>query len=230
MKPKDLKMPYIWAKRCVVLQDGVLYIPELIGNYRDFEFPLWESPSIFGNRNPVNIEYCSGNGHWIVAKAIENPHENWVAVEKNFDRVRRIWSKAKNQSITNLFIVYGEGVRFTSLYVPKETISKVFVNFPDPWPKRRHWKNRIIAFPFLNEMTRILKDQSEMFLVTDDPEYSDAIVDELRAFPHFKSKFGESRYSEEMEGYGSSNFEDLWRSQGKAIRYHQFLFERSLNG
>lgn len=230
MKPKDLKMPYTWAKRRVLLQEGVLFIPELLKTYDDFSFPRWESPLVFGNDRPIHVEYCSGNGHWIIAKAIENPLVNWVAVEKQFDRVRQIWSKAKNNRLSNLLIVYGEGVKFTSLYVTSHTISRVFVNFPDPWPKRRHWKHRIIQAPFLREMARAMGEEGEIFLVTDDAEYSSAIIQEMKAFPDFISKFEAPYYAEDLPGYGSSYFEGLWRSQGKAIRYHQFIYRESRHG
>lgn len=227
MKPKDLKIPYSWDKRHIVLKDQVLFIPELIEDYSDFHFPSWESPLIFGNNCPTNIEYCSGNGHWIAAKALENRDQNWVAVEKNFERVRRIWSKKINHNLSNLLIVYGEGVKFTSHFVQSHSIRAVYVNFPDPWPKRRHWKHRIIQSPFLKEMTRVMKEGGDLFLVTDDPAYSSAIIEEITAFPQFKSHFDKPYYKEDLWGYGSSYFEELWRSQGKAIRYHQFLLRKA---
>jgi tRNA (guanine-N7-)-methyltransferase len=82
MKPEDLKAPFTWNARKVMIEDRILYIPTRCETYDDFSFPGWSAPDLFGNDNPVHIEYCSGNGAWIAEKAVGNPNINWVAVEK----------------------------------------------------------------------------------------------------------------------------------------------------
>ena len=93
MKPKDLKYPYKWENRLPVLKEGIFYVPKFYKHHSSDLFPNWEV--VFENDWPVNIEYCSGNGEWIIHKAQEQPLENWVAVEHNFERVRKIFSKKK---------------------------------------------------------------------------------------------------------------------------------------
>ena len=88
MKPKDLKSPYKWEGRCPLLQDRVFYVPGYYHKHRAELFPSWQE--LFGNDHPVCIEYCSGNGEWIIHKAQSHPEINWVAVELNFDQVEKI--------------------------------------------------------------------------------------------------------------------------------------------
>lgn len=222
MKPKDLKVPFPWNNRSVLIEDRVFYVPTRCKDYSTFTFPGWNHPSLFGNDNPIQIEYCSGNGAWIAEKALQNPHLNWVAVEKKFARAQKIWSKLKNMNLDNLIVLCGEGYKATHLYMPPESFVAAFINFPDPWPKKRHAKNRLIRPEFVDQICRVLKKECTFTLVTDDPDYSSRMIEEMSRSPGFQSSFPDPYYITEMEGYGNSYFEILWREQGKTIRFHQF--------
>lgn len=215
MRPTDLKSNYTFKDRRVYINDSVFYVP-VFYNYTDFEFPGWEA--IFQNQNPVNIEYCSGNGDWIAAKAQEFPHINWVAVEINFERARKIWSKLKNNNLQNLFIVCGDGRVVTKHYFPKESIQNVFINFPDPWPKNSHAKHRIMQGEFLQELYECMAQGAAFTLVTDDEDYSKRSIALMKKIDLFHSVFFLNEYPE----YGTSYFEELFRAQGKQIHYHQW--------
>lgn len=219
MRPKDLKFPYKWAERRPHLADGVLYVPDYYENHREFSFPDWKT--IFGNDKPVVIEYCTGNGTWIAEKA-KDTSNNWVAVEWRFERVRKIWSKAKNYGLTNLFIVCGEAQTFAREYLSSESIDQVYINFPDPWPKEKHAKNRIFQQPFIHQIARTVKPAGLVTVVTDDPPYSEQVSREMLAHPAWVSSFPDPYFVTEWEGYGTSYFEELWRGKGKVIRYFQF--------
>lgn len=222
MKPKDLKSVFGWDDRRVLIKERVWYFPDY---YEDanFIFPGWDSSQLFGNNKPIHVEYCSGNGTWIANKAKQYPNINWVAVEIQFKRVRKIWSKIQNEGLDNLIVVCGEGNRWTKTYVADNTISKAYVNFPDPWPKGRHAKHRIISPAFAAEIGRILVPGGQIMMVTDDAPYSDIMVDTFRDAQGFKPLHPEPYYTTEFNDYGSSYFDELWRDKGREIRYHQFL-------
>ena len=220
MNPKNLKYPFSWKDRKPYLDDKVLYIPDYYTAHQEWTFPGWQS--LFGNANPVHIEYCSGNGLWIINKAKEFPEKNWVAVEWQFERARKIWSKMKNEGLSNLLIVAGEAVTFTKEYLPSHEIAEAYVNFPDPWPKERHAKNRLFQELFISQLARILCPQGKLIVATDDHDYSIQISEKVRENISFSSKFDMPYYVTEWPGYGDSYFDHLWRSQGKKIHYFQF--------
>lgn len=222
MRPKDLKSPFDWENRHVTIEDRIWYVPGNFEDYHLFTFPGWHHSSIFDEQKPICLEFCSGNGAWIAEKARSSPNFNWVAIERKFVRVRKIWSKIKNLNLKNLLAVCSEGYTLSEKYLPSESVQKVFINFPDPWPKTRHGKHRIIQAPFIKEMSRILQLNGELTIVTDDEDYSKSIIKILREFPTFQSLCGEDYCVEEYPQYGTSYFEDLWRGQGKKIRYHLF--------
>lgn len=223
MQNEELILPYAWDQRQVLIQDRIFHAPSRYAAGPSFHFPGWNAPELFGNNLPVQIEYCSGNGAWIADKAASFPKLNWVAVEMKWARVCKIWGQIKRRGLSNLIVVYGEGQEATKHYFPPECAEQVFVNFPDPWPKKRHAKHRLINPSFIAEIARLLKPGALLTLVTDDPHYSQVMIKALQAQPLLTSCYENPFYTSELPGYGSSFFEDFWRQQGKLIRYHQYL-------
>ena len=222
MKPIDLKYPFRWEERRPELSQRVLFVPSHYQNHQDWKFPGWEDPAFFGKKGKVIVEYCSGNGSWIVQKAFSSPEDHWVAIEKKFDRVRKIWSKSQKAALKNLLIICGEALTFNRFYLPPDSVDEIYINFPDPWPKLKHAKNRLIQAPFIEELLRILKEGGRATFVTDDEKYSKQMIKEMLAFPQWKSVFPFPFYKTEWENYGASYFDSLWRQKGKIIHYHQF--------
>ncbi len=217
MRPKDLKSPFSWEGRKVLIQDRIWHVP----NYYDdpaFVFPGWEAQELFGNDKPVKVEFCSGNGCWIVEKAKAHPEYNWVAVELKFKRVRKIWSKIKNHELDNLIAVCGEGLNISRRYIPNESVEEVFVNFPDPWPKDRHAKHRIIKASFADEVARILTPTGTITMVTDDPPYSEQMSTTFQKHETFRADL----VTPKSEEYGNSYFHQLWVNLGRNIHFHRF--------
>lgn len=225
MKPKHFRPPFYFEDRRVLIQDQILTIPENYDDWRSFTFPGWASPEIFGNDNPVHVEYCTGNGTWIAQRAHDHPDINWVAVEKRYDRVAKIWSKIQNMGLKNLFCVWGEGHTATREYFPDGSISTVYINFPDPWPKKKHHKHRLMKPEFIAQLHRILQPEGTLTFVTDDVEYSELATVELQNAEGFASLHAAPYYCSDLPGYGTSYFDSLWRGHGKQIRYHQYRRE-----
>jgi tRNA (guanine-N7-)-methyltransferase len=219
MKPKDL---YIPIGQEVIIKDKMIFVPQR-GEIAPFSFPAWSSSDLFENENPITIEYCSGNGFWILEKAKQHPNRNFIAVERQFLRARKIWAKTHNYGLSNVVVAWAEGMLFTSLCIQDASIEEVYVNFPDPWPKRRHAKNRIIKQPFIREMERIVRTGAHITLVTDDETYSAIMIQEMEQSKPFVSELPPPYYIEPPADYGTSFFDDLFRKKGKQIRFHRYI-------
>lgn len=220
--PLSLRYPYPWPERRPTLSQGVFFVPAHYAHHARTLFPGWEI--LFAQRAPVVIEYCSGNGAWIVEKAKQHPEKNWVAVERKFERLQKMWKKREKLALTNLLLVCGEAWTFTHYYTPTDSVAEVFVNFPDPWPKVKHAKHRLIQPPFVQELARVMRTGASITLVTDDIPYSEEIMAHMRAHPQFSSKLKAPHFTTHVEGYGTSYFDALFRQKGKAIRY--LIFEK----
>ncbi|MBX9923641.1 MAG: tRNA (guanosine(46)-N7)-methyltransferase TrmB [Rhabdochlamydiaceae bacterium] len=222
MKPKNLKFPFDWESRAPLLQDDVFYVPN---HYEQHD--LWSKEKLLGEHfsrfASISVEYCAGNGAWIAEKAKENLDVLWIAVDKRFDRVRKIWAKKQNLALDNLFIVCGDAFTFTKNYLPSGVVNEIFINFPDPWPKARHAKHRVVQNYFVQEMARVSKEGGEAVWVTDDAPYSLQILSEMLEGKIWEPSFNHPFYTTTWPTYGTSFFEALWKEQGKEIRYMKFI-------
>jgi tRNA (guanine-N7-)-methyltransferase len=223
MKPKNLKCPFTWETRRPLLTDGVLFVPQYYQNHAEWGVLNLEDPEVFKRPAPVVVEYCSGNGAWIIEKARQHPEWNWVAVEKRFDRVRKIWSKARNLKLENLLVVCGEALEFTRYYLPSQCLLASYINFPDPWPKEKHAKHRLFQGAFISEMSRVVSPDGVATVVTDDPIWAERISHAMQKTQEWRSKFAAPYFVTEWPDYGSSYFNELWLEKGRTIHYMQFI-------
>lgn len=218
MKAKDLRFPYCWEERKPIIHDKILFIP----NYY-FGHDIWvksgEPWTFFPNDNPIHVEFCSGNGEWVINQAISYPNINWIAVEIDFSRVRKIWSKRANQRISNLFIVCGRAQEFIKHYVTEDLFSEIFIHFPDPWPRKKQAKHRLFQHEFLLFLNSSLRRNGKLHLVTDVEIYIDASIQLIKRLPIWDYWYEWPHFIINKEKVGSSWFHRLWIEKGKDIFY-----------
>ena len=131
---------------------------------------------LFGNTNPVELELGAGDGSFIVRHAAEHPECNFLAIERLLGRLRKIDRKARMQGLTNL-----RGMRIEAGYLLERmlapgSLSAIHVYFPDPWPKRRHWKHRLIQNAFAPFAHEALAIGGTVYLRTDHTGYFDQML------------------------------------------------------
>jgi tRNA (guanine-N7-)-methyltransferase len=221
-KPSDLIIPFSFEKRRPIIIERFFFIPTFYDKHGEWGGLDLAAKEIFSEYQMVNIEYCSGNGQWILDKAQKSPHLNWIAVEFRFERARKIWIKAHNLGLKNILVVFGEAFCFSKHYLKKDTISNIFINFPDPWPKKRHEKHRLVTPEFMKELSRIVVEGGIATLVTDDSPTQELMVAAALSSERWKALFKHPHFTDHLEDYGSSYFDSLWKSKGKKIKYLQF--------
>lgn len=217
MRPKNLKYPFSWEQRKPIFYEGVLFVPKYYEKHKDYCLQ-----SVIKFKGPFFIEYCSGNGDWIIEQAQMNKDYFWIAVEKQFDRVRKIWSKMHNHKVKNLLIVCADALTFTKEYLWKGAAQEIFVNFPDPWPKQRHAKNRLIQEPFINAITEIIRRGGKAVYTTDHYPYVCQMIEEMQRNCAWQSVFPKPFFTQVWKGYGRSWFADLFEKKGKQIYFTHY--------
>ncbi|MCI0382342.1 MAG: tRNA (guanosine(46)-N7)-methyltransferase TrmB [Chlamydiae bacterium] len=222
MKPKDLKYPFPWEDRKPLLLNQIFFIPDHYALHGEQKIDL---PS-FNQNTKIMIEYCSGNGSWVTQKALENPESSWIAVERQFERVQKIYAKVHNLGLKNLLVVCGEAKIFTHFYLSGDLIDEAYINFPDPWPKSKHAKHRLMQLEFIEELSRIIKPKGMLMVVTDDANYVEEILEKMGKNENWACRYEYPHFRTSQENYGSSYFDTLWRSKGKTIHYLKFQNEK----
>ena len=221
-KASDLKIPFVWADRRPILLDRALYVPGHYDRHEEWGRLNWSDEQIFGNDKPVIIEFCCGNGQWIGAKAKAHPEFNWIGVDRLFERARKVWARIHREERDNLFIACSEALIFVRHYVPSHSVHAIYVNFPDPWPKLRHAKNRLIRQEFLQELLRTVKPGGQAHFVTDDFPYAEWMLKELSLVPGWNPLHAAPHYITDCPDFGDSFFRDLWLKKGRTIYYLQY--------
>lgn len=222
-KPTDLKIPFVWENRRPILLEKFCYVPSVYDHKKDDSFLSWSNPAVFPNAAPVILEYCSGNGQWICEKAKLHPEYNWVALDLRFDRSRKTWVRLHKEKISNLYVICGDARVLTQYYLPENSLASIFMNFPDPWPKLRHAKHRLVQSPFIQQMQKLLLPNAEAIFVTDDFTYAGQMLEVLLNEKELLPKRSSPHYILNPEGYGISFFSELWKKKGKNIYLLPFI-------
>lgn len=129
--------------------------------------------SIFKNNNKIELEIGMGKGDFIINKALTNPDINYIGVEKYPTVLLKAFKKLKDKKIDNLKIVCVDANNIDEIF--NKEISKIYLNFSDPWPKKKHSNRRLTSPIFLNKYSKIFEADYEIEMKTDNKnlfEYS----------------------------------------------------------
>jgi tRNA (guanine-N7-)-methyltransferase len=141
---------------------------------------------IFPAPQPVEIEIGAGDGSFLVAYAKAHPELNIVGLERLLGRLRKIERKSRRLGLQNVRLLRLEAAYFVQYMLPPASVEAFHIYFPDPWPKRRHWKNRLINDAFAVSLRSALKEGGVVYLRTDDLPYFAQMVDVFSRNPNFE--------------------------------------------
>lgn len=153
---------------------GVEYQPELM----NFE-------TLFGRTVPVVLEIGFGNGETLVEQAAANPDKDFIGIEVHEPGIGHCMLKAEEAGVTNLRLVNHDAIEVLRHQVPQHSLSRLNLYFPDPWPKKRHHKRRIVATPFLELVADRLSDGGTLNIATDWANYAEHIDEILSRSDRF---------------------------------------------
>ena len=126
---------------------------------------------LFPRPQPLEVELGSGDGTFIAQCAQRLPDRNFLAVERLLGRLRKIDRKGLRAGLANLRLVRIEASYLLEYLLPPESVHALHVYFPDPWPKRKHRKNRLINERFTELAAQALTPGGAVYLRTDDQDY-----------------------------------------------------------
>ena len=136
---------------------------------------------LFGNGNPVVMEIGFGMGEATAAIAAENPDVNYLGVEVYRPGIGRLLLNMAERAISNVRIVERDAVEVVLGMIQPRSLAGVHLFFPDPWPKKRHHKRRLVKRPFTEALAERLKPGGYLYMVTDWEDYAHWALGELTA-------------------------------------------------
>ncbi len=132
-------------------------------------FPRQEN--LPGCSSPLCMEIGFGYGEHIVGMALRYPHINFIGCEPFINGVATLLKHIDDNKVENISILYGDA-RLLIDKLPEACIDKLFILFPDPWPKAKHHKKRIISAANLKSIARIMKNSGKLLIATDHVDYA----------------------------------------------------------
>ena len=123
--------------------------------------------SYFQNNNPIYIEIGMGKGQFIIENAKRYPNINFIGIEK-YDSILALALKKINVELPNLVMLRLDAFNIDSIF--KEEIETIYLNFSDPWPKKRHAKRRLTSPEFLKKYDLIFKNNNHIVMKTDNKD------------------------------------------------------------
>ena len=170
--------------------------------------------------NVRELEIGCGNGKFIVELAMNNKDKYFIGIEYSYKAAKKAVSKAYKRNIKNLTIIFGEANNVIDEYLNgKYYFDKIYLNFPDPWPKKKHAHRRIFTKDFLNKMYPLLKDDGIFYSVTDDDTYALEIMNPIyKEAENFKNIL-DNDYVHKLEGYGVTLYEEKMRAVGHNLYF-----------
>ncbi len=140
---------------------------------------------LFPKPAPLEVELGSGDGSFLVEYAQRLPDHNFIGVERLLGRLRKIERKSQRAGLQNLKAVRIESGYFLKFLLPKLSAAAIHVYFPDPWPKRKHRRNRLINEFFPALASEVLTPGGTVYLRTDDADYFEQMLSVFNASPLF---------------------------------------------
>lgn len=168
---------------------------------------------------PLEIDLGCGDGGFLLDLAALHPDRNFLGIEKLFGRARKVARQAARRDLRNVRAFQVDSPYAVRYLLPTGGVARLHLLFPDPWPKVKHAKNRLVQPGFCDDVRRILEPAGEWLFKTDHPDY----FAEVREVVAASGLFREADWNESDFPYPLTDFERLWLAEGKPIHRARFL-------
>jgi tRNA (guanine-N7-)-methyltransferase len=164
----------------------------------DDQAPL-DFVSLFGRRAPVILEIGFGSGETLATLAAAHPENDYLGIEVHRPGVGRLLQRLDAEGIANARVVVADAKEVIERRIADDSLDAVLIYFPDPWPKKRHHKRRLVQSEFVALLRRKLRRGATLRLATDWRDYAEHMMAVLSAAEGFENVAGHGGYAERGE-------------------------------
>ena len=173
--------------------------------------------AIFGNDAPVEIEIGSGDGAFLLARAVATPTYNLLGIEHASGKSRRLAARLARIAAPHVRALHADAT-FAIALIPSGSVAAYHVYFPDPWPKRRHTERRIFTPRFTAALARTLRPRGALLVATDVASYMATIRDVILD----DGAFIEIAPGDDHPGFTTA-FAHKYRAEGRTLHLGRFI-------
>ncbi len=172
---------------------------------------------LFGNANPVTLEIGFGNGEALAETAALHPEQNYLGIEVHGPGVGALMIKLARQHSSNGRILQTDAMELLRHHIPPCSLQGVLLFFPDPWPKKKHHKRRIVQSEFAGLVRQTLKPGGTLHMATDWEHYAQQMLAVLSATEGFDNAAGAGNYAPRPASRTLTKFERRGQRLGHAV-------------
>lgn len=176
--------------------------------------------ALFGQHAPLEVDLGCGKGRFLLAHASAHPDVNFIGTDIQVGRLQKIRKRAEAAGIGNIRLMHTDSVYTLDYLLPRESVSRFYLYFPDPWPKRKHHRRRVVQPEFLTLAHRALHKKGELHIATDHEGYFQHIESVVKGDPRFDVIPPFEPPAEEK-----TDFEVLFT--GKGMKVHRYSCRRN---
>ena len=184
---------------------GIEFSPKII----NFE-------EIFESYKPLILDIGFGSGESTINHAISHPENNYLAVEVHRPGIGRLLNKIEENTLTNIKIIRYDVIDILQEQIPDYSLTQIFIFFPDPWPKKRHHKRRLINTQLIKLIKKKLVMHGRLHIATDWEDYANNIMEIGNADSELINLAGYNNYSPRPEWRTETRFEH----RGKKLEHN----------
>lgn len=162
---------------------------------------------VFGRSAPRTLEIGFGNGASLAIMAAQAPEHDFLGIEVHRPGVGHLLQEIERLALSNLRVICADAVEVLQQHVPPASLDHVLLFFPDPWPKKRHHKRRILQASFVELIRARLKPGGNFHMATDWQEYAEQMLEVMDNAPGFSNSAGRGQYAVKPDYRPETKFE-----------------------
>ena len=173
--------------------------------------------SLFGAApQPIWLEIGFGGGEHLAQQAESHPEIGFLGCEVFENGIAKLLAEIDRRGLANIRVV-SDDARLLLASLPPASIDRVFILFPDPWPKQRHKKRRLVSGETLDRLAAIMRGGAELRLATDDPDYLSSMLERVTRHPAFEWLVRRpTDWRERPADWPPTRYEEKARAAGRA--------------
>ncbi len=171
----------------------------------------------FANDNPIYLEIGMGKGDFIIENAKKYPNINFIGIEKYDSVIVRALQKLENEDLINLKLIRIDAKFLDELFFHE--IDRIYLNFSDPWPKKRHTERRLTSHTFLRKYDSVLKKEKKLYIKTDNTSLFEFSLESLTQYGYFIDKVSLDLHNSDVKDNIMTEYEKKFVEDNMKIYY-----------
>ena len=183
--------------------------------------------ALFPAARPLALEIGCGTGHFVAEMAGRNPGINFLAIDIYNKGCYKTCKKVELLGLDNVRVMRIEARYLLLHFIEKESLAGVYINCPDPWPKKRHRSRRLVNTGFMEILLHYLQPGADFYFSTDFTDYAEQVADFMPRVKGYRNLL-ESPWTTELPGYPVSKYMQRFLDRGQPIYFMHFVRDAEL--